>query len=278
MTIDRPIMRYHGGKFRIAPWIIGRFPPHQRYVELFGGAASILLQKPRSCSEVYNDLDGDIVNVFRVLQDPVSRDRLIELCALTPYSRAEFDRAHEETADPVDAARRTIFRAQAGYGSASATAKVRSGFRHDSERSKTAAHVWAEYPSFIAAFAERFTGVIIEQRLAIELIPLRDSDQTLFYADPPYLHSTRCRTVGSGGGYRHEMTDEQHVQLLQTLLSCEGAVVISGYQSDLYTDMLSGWRLHSRRVGISGNSGGSTRTECLWVSPNVPEPQLELVV
>ncbi|WP_199905478.1 DNA adenine methylase [Microvirgula aerodenitrificans] len=86
--MDRPVLRYHGGKFRLAPWILEFFPPHQIYVEPFGGAAGVLIQKPRSHGEVYNDLDGDIVNLFRVLRSPEQRQLLLEQLVLTPYARA----------------------------------------------------------------------------------------------------------------------------------------------------------------------------------------------
>ncbi len=131
--IQSPVIRYHGGKFRLAPWVIRHFPPHTCYVESFGGAAGVLMQKERAYAEVYNDLDGDIVNLFRVLQLEETREQLTRLLVLTPYARGEFDRAWEPTADPVEQARRTIIRAQMGFGSAGAT-KGRTGFRIDTKR------------------------------------------------------------------------------------------------------------------------------------------------
>src|SRR5260364_260699 len=92
---NRPIMTYHGGKWRLADWIIFHFPPHCLYVEPFGGAASVLMKKPRSLGEVYNDLDDEIVNVMRVLQDATLRQQLAEVLSFTPYARAEFKRAKE---------------------------------------------------------------------------------------------------------------------------------------------------------------------------------------
>ena len=93
VAVPRPALRYHGAKWRLAPWVIGHMPPHKVYVEPYGGAAGVLLRKPRSYSEVYNDLDGDIVTLFRVLRDPMRREALIEALTLTPYAREEFELA-----------------------------------------------------------------------------------------------------------------------------------------------------------------------------------------
>ena len=167
MTIATPVIRYHGSKFRLAPWVLQHFPPHTCYVESFGGAAGVLMQKPRSYAEVYNDLDGDIVNLFRVLQNPESRSGLVERLVLTPYSREEFELSWETTGDPVERARRTVIRAQMGFGSAGATKGV-TGFRIDTKRQYgTAQSLWAEYPESIAEVGQRLSGVLIENRPAL---------------------------------------------------------------------------------------------------------------
>src|SRR3546814_12383099 len=106
MTVKSPVIRYHGGKFRLAPWVIQHFPPHRCYVEPFGGAAGVLIQKPRAYAEVYNDMDGDIVNLFRVLRSQGASAMLTEALALTPYARDEFDAAYEPTDDPRSEERR----------------------------------------------------------------------------------------------------------------------------------------------------------------------------
>lgn len=158
----QPVLRYHGGKFRLAPWIIEFFPPHQIYVEPFGGAAGVLIQKPRSHGEVYNDLDGDIVNLLRVLRSPEQRQLLLEQLVLTPYARAEFDLAYEDSTDPVERARRTCVRATMGFGSAGAT-KGKTGFRLDCQRKyATAQQLWASYPDGLSDIGSRLAGVLIE--------------------------------------------------------------------------------------------------------------------
>lgn len=265
--INGPVIRYHGGKFRLAPWVIRHFPPHTCYVEPFGGAAGVLIQKARSYAEVYNDLDGDVVNLFRVLQSASTRDALVELLVLTPYARAEFELAWEESVEPIERARRTIIRAQMGFGSAGAT-KGLTGFRIDTKRKYgTAQSLWQKYPEQISAIGERLTGVLIENRPAIDVIKAHDSRDTLHFVDPPYVHSTRVRGAGTGRYYKHELTDEHHVQLIECLARVQGMVALSGYPSEIYRDLLDGWEMNSINARISGGRGGAVRQECLWLNP-----------
>lgn len=267
MTIIAPVIRYHGGKFRLASWVIEHFPPHQVYVEPFGGAAGVLMQKPRSHGEVYNDLDGDIVNLFRVLQGAESRAALTELLILTPYARDEFDLAWEHTNEPVERARRTVIRAQMGFGSAGAS-KGTTGFRIDCYRQYgTAQQLWARYPEQLATIGQRLAGVLIENRPAVDIMLGHDTPNALHYVDPPYMHDTRVRGAQKGRYYRHEMDDAQHAELLATLNTLQGMVVLSGYPSELYTRALEGWTINTTSARISAGRGGDTRTECLWLNP-----------
>ncbi|TDV54436.1 DNA adenine methylase [Pseudomonas graminis] len=267
MTISAPVIRYHGAKFRLAPWVLQHFPPHTCYVESFGGAAGVLMQKPRSYAEVYNDLDGDIVNLFRTLQDTTTRAALTERLLLTPYSRAEFELSWESTDDPVERARRTIMRAQMGFGSAGATKGV-TGFRIDTKRQYgTAQSLWAEYPDSIAEVGRRLAGVLIENRPAIEVITAHDAPTTLHYVDPPYVHDTRYRGASNGRYYRHEMDDAEHRKLLSVLLELEGMVVLSGYPSELYSELLPDWSCYSTSARICAARGTANRTECIWLNP-----------
>lgn len=277
LEISQPVMRYHGGKFRLADWIIGHFPDHRCYVEPFGGAASVLMRKPRAYAEVYNDMDSEIVNVFRCLRDRDLCTQLIEQLKLTPYSREEFEFACDETDSPcpVEKARRTLFRAQSGFGSAGAT-KGSTGFRIDSERQYgLSSHIWARYPDALAMFCDRLAGVIVENRPAASIIAQHDAPDTLHYLDPPYMWGTRY--IGSesspksnGRYYRHEMTDAEHEELLQLLIGLEGMVIVSGYMSDLYHQRLTsaGWELSTKEARISAFRGTSKRLECLWMNPN----------
>lgn len=252
-NMNHPLIRYHGGKFRIAEWVIGQFPNHKTYVEPFGGGASVLLKKQPSAIEVYNDLDRDVVNLFRVLRNHIQRRQLEEQLYLTPFARDEFYLAYEDISDPVEKARRMIIRAQMGFGSAGAT-KGSTGFRMAGGRQKNyEIRLWDEYPNRLADFAKRLKNVLIENRDAKEIIKLYDDPETLFFIDPPYVRSTRTANIVA---YRHEMTDQEHIELLTLINDVEGKVIISGYDHDLYNQYLSDWKKVSRAVQASGNRGG----------------------
>lgn len=274
MTSDptRPVLRWHGGKWRLAPWIIRHLPPHRTYVEPFGGAASVLLRKPRAYAEIYNDLDGEVVNLFRVLRDPSKAVRLVETLRLTPFARSEFIEAYERSDDEIEEARRLIVRSFMGFGSNSHACRAKgstsTGFRSNSNRSGTTpAHDWAGYPSALAAIIDRLRGVVIERTDAKSCVAKHDGPETLVYADPPYLPETRAIARAGGGmraTYAHELTPDDHAELLAFLSRCRGMVVVSGYASPLYEAALSGWR----RVETEAHADGARpRTEVLWINP-----------
>lgn len=254
----RPVLRWHGGKWRLGSWIISHFPVHRTYVEPFGGAASILLRKDPVPTEVYNDLDGCAVNLFRVLRSPDAA-RLVRELYLTPYSREEFILAYEATEDPVERARRLVVRSFMGFGSNSHT--KRCGFRSKSAKSRvTPAVDWENYPENLRNVIERFRGVSIDNRDALHVMKLHDSDDALHYVDPPYVSTVR----DVGRDYRHEMKDQDHVRLLEFLPELEGSVVLSGYANDLYDDHLKGWE---RRDKNSLADGARPRVESIWLNP-----------
>jgi DNA adenine methylase len=265
----RPVLRYHGGKWMLAPWILQHFPPHRVYTEPYSGAASILMRKARaSLVEVYNDLHGEIVNLFRVLRDPAQASRLAELLSLTPFAREEFELSYVPSDDPVEQARRTVCRSMMGFGSNSASG-MKSGFRANGNR-QTAhpASDWVNYAPAVAAFTERLQGVVIENRMAIDIIRQHDYPDALHYCDPPYVHETRSEfTTTKGKGYRHEMTDADHRELAQVLKECSGMVIVSGYPSDLYAELYEGWHVSERAaLADAGKNGRGDRTEVLWIN------------
>jgi DNA adenine methylase len=195
----RPVLRYHGGKWNLARWIISLLPPHRVYVEPFGGAASVLLQKGRAYQEIYNDLDGAVCNLFQVLRDSSIAADLARRLMLTPFARAEFDAAYVPSEDDVEQARRTIVRSYMGFGTKSSTASSGNGFRSGARvLQASVGDEWASFPEQIARYAARLRGVVIENRDALELIGQHDTAQTLFYVDPPYPSETRRVPKSSG--------------------------------------------------------------------------------
>ena len=274
MKTKRPksVLRYHGGKWMLAPWIISHFPPHRIYTEVFGGGGSVLMSKPRSYAEVYNDKWDIVVNVFRILRDPEKSKQLQEQLLLTPFSRTEFvetgDIELATIKDPIEKARRTILRSFAGFGSAATNAKYATGFRANSNRGgSTPAHDWARYPNRIESFCERLKGVVIENRDYDKVLLQHDREDALHYLDPPYVHSTRCRN-NANKSYAFEMTDEDHVELSKVAHELKGMVVLSGYHSDLYNNLYSDWTAVEREHFADG---ARKRVEVLWLNPRAVE-------
>jgi DNA adenine methylase len=257
----------------MADWIISQMPPHQIYVEPFGGAASVLMAKNRSRTEVYNDAWGTVVNVFRVLRDREKGDELSRRLRLTPFSRAEFEAAATMPpgADDVELARLTIVRAQGAY-------RVKTHGRPTGFRSRTfaqhtnEARSWAAYPNEIEWFIDRLQGVLIECLPALAIITRFDTPETLFYCDPPYVKAVAGRDASRV--YEHSMSDEDHKTLASLLHSIKGMAIVSGYASDLYDqELYPDWkRVETRsRVSARGN-----RVEVLWISPNCWEYQTRM--
>lgn len=262
--VQRPPLRYHGGKFRLAPWIIEHLPTHRVYVEVFGGAAGVLIRKQRSKIEVYNDLDSQVVNYFRVLRDQERRDELAAMVALTPFSRDEFEASYEAATDPVEAARRFVVRCFLGHGTCSMDPRDSNGFRScDIRAGKSYAREWRGLPEAITTAGERLCGVTIEHLDFRKLIPKFDHVDTCFYVDPPYLAETRD---AGGKGYVHEMTTECHRQLAWLLHRVKGKVLLSGYPSSLYEGLYADWRCENKMVSANGQRGAVPREERLWMN------------
>jgi DNA adenine methylase len=214
--------------------------------------------------------------------------RLIEALRLTPFARDEFDDAIDPTDDPIEWARRLIVRSFMGFGSnahsgsdvAKKTGGTRArprngagnyrstGFRANSNRSgTTAAHDWSNYPDCLPPLIDRLRGVVIENRDAREVMSQHDSEATLHYVDPPYLPETRSPANKydlKHRMYRHELTRDDHVALLEFLRSLEGMVVLSGYPSPLYDEALTDWQRHETETHADG---ARDRTEVLWLNP-----------
>jgi len=269
-------IHYLGSKARLAKWVQSYFPPHKLYVEPFGGGAGVLLNKPRSTVEVYNDLDGDVVNFFRVLRDPEKSAELIRRLKLTPYARAEFNEAWRERKRPmqsdVDRAWALFVRACTGVGLKGSIGR-RPGFRRDGICASGEASRFLFTVNGLQMVAERLRSVVIECQDALEVMAHYDCPETLFYLDPPY--NAKGITL-----YRNGI---DHEALLEACRSLKGGCVLSGYPSELYDKALAGWHMETLDTSMASFHAKRT-TECLWISPRTwkvlhrkrPMPLLEL--
>lgn len=278
--ITRPALRYHGGKWTLASWIISHFPSHEHYVEPYGGGASVLISKPPSKIETYNDLDSRVVEFFRVLRER-PKD-LIHTIELTPWSREELlisrEPLDESHSDPcLERARRFFVAAWMGRGKATAT--MSTGWRYEISAIRgTRAYKDFRDLERLEAIAGRLLNVQIDNDDALSVIDRFDTPDTLFYLDPPYVQSSRSERWGKKA-YSYEMSDNDHEQLLVKLLSIEGMAVLSGYPNEMYDSYLQEWTCVTKEVTTDGR--GDTlpkRTECLWKNPYAMrrQPQLEM--
>lgn len=267
-ALRRPALRYYGGKWRIAPWVISYFPAHQCYVEPYGGGASVLLRKQRSPLEIYNDLNGDVVSFFKVLRE--RPEELVRLIRLTPWARSEYEQCRAVCNDPLEAARRFYVSCWMGFGGGRRCGSWRYQVRAGTMW-KASALSFCEV-GHLYEIAERVRGVQIEQRPALDVIRQCDSISTLFYLDPPYLIGVRSdrRAV-----YAMEMDHEDHCELAAVVRELEGMVLISGYPSELYAELYEayGWKRVERRARTNAGPKGRSvvRTEALWMSPRMLE-------
>ncbi len=259
--VTRPALRYFGAKFRLAPWIIQSFPSHTCYVEPFGGGGGILLRKSPSAFEVYNDLDGGIVNFFRVLRD--QPEELLRAITLTPYSREEQRIAFEPSDDPLESARRLYVRSWQSHGGG--RTQWRSGWRYQmtATRGKSILTDWNSVDS-LWPLVMRLKEVQIECDDALRVIERFDRPDTLFYVDPPYVASTRSLRWRDKA-YHCEIDDEYHRRLAGILRDIAGMAVVSGHPCALYDDLYQGWQMRQRTVPTDFSG---TSVECLWLSPN----------
>lgn len=266
---SKPVMRYHGGKWRLAPWITEYFPPHSTYVEPYGGGASVLLLKERCHSEVYNDIDGQVNNLMRVLRERGTE--LAMMVALTPFSREEFELSRFECDDELEQARRTLVRSWLGHSGG--TWANPTGFRSDTKRAYSLpCDDWCYLPPELRIASERLRGVCIERQNAVDVIKRYDHEATLFYVDPPYVLQRR-KLNSRKGIYGHEMDKDAHRLLAITLREAKGMVVLSGNNSAMYSvELFPGWMMVQKQ-GFGDSKEKST--ECLYLNPACQQALLD---
>lgn len=265
MKVPR-ILHYPGSKWSMADWMISHMPPHITYVEPFFGSGAVLFSKERSQLETVNDIDGEIVNLFRLIRE--RPEELAHAIRWTPHARQEYYESYAPEVDELERARRLVVRLWQGRGGKTAH---RTGWRSMIERNgPLPGKEWLAFPEKIHAVAERLQGVQIECQPALTLLERYRRPGVLIYADPPYIQSTRTTT-----SYRYEMTDTEHVELLEALDCHPGPVLLSGYAHPLYDNRLKHWSREMKKVKAEG---GATRTEILWINPVAAEQvgQLQL--
>jgi DNA adenine methylase len=274
----RPALPYYGSKFRLYSWIREFLAPHTLYCEPFGGSAAVLLRKEPARVEVFNDLDAQVVNFFRVLRDKERREELIALLQLTPYSKGEYVTAHETSGDPtldgVERARRLFIRGWQGYGPGSASTDRKTGWARAVPPSfGEQVRSWLGAIPNLEQVAARLRNVQIEHDTAWSVLGRYDSAETLFYVDPPYVEST----LSANKPYRHGFSETDHRRLAKLLDSCEGMVLLSGFDSPLYEELFGHWERHEKRaltVGRGAN-GRAFRTEVLWLNRHLAAKRSE---
>jgi DNA adenine methylase len=259
----RLVFGWYGGKFSHLEWLLPLLPTCHHYCEPFAGSAAVLINREPSPIETYNDIDGEVVNFFRVLRE--DSESLMRVIALTPFSREEFFRAiNGNGADlsDLERARRFYIRArQTRTGLAQTATLGRWANCKNTSRAGMSGVVsrWLGGIEALEDIARRLIRVQIENRPAVDVIKLYDDPGTLFYCDPPYLHLTR----GDKKAYGFEMDEQQHAELAIVLNRCLGKVAISGYRCDLMDDLFDGWRRFDAPIKQI-HSVKQSRQESLW--------------
>lgn len=263
-----PVLKYPGAKWRISDWIVSQMPVHEVYLEPYFGSGAVFFRKAPAEVETINDIHGDVVNLFRVVRDHA--EELYALLESTPYAREEYElsRAEPRTGEPVEDARRFMVRC---WQTISGSDRYANGWRYRKSLNRwgSCTREWREVRERVFRARDRLQDAQIECRPAVEVIRAHSDPGVLIYADPPYLRAARTRPAGRGGNhyrnrYVHEMTDEQHVELLEALLAHGGAVLLSGYDCELYNSHLVGWTRAELQVLAEG---AQRRTEVLWLNP-----------
>ncbi len=259
-----PPLKWHGGKWYLAPKIVSLMPPHIHYVEAYAGGLAVLLAKaPDGVSEVVNDVDGRLTNFWRVLQHEQHFARFQRIMQAVPFSEIEWrdSEVNSVIAEPVESAVRFFIRCRQSLAGRMDTFASLSRTR-TRRRMNEQASAWLNAIEGLSAVHARLKRVAILDRDASDVIRQQDGPGTLFYLDPPYIGETRT----TDDVYSHEMSADQHTDLLDMIRQCKGKVMLSGYASPLYEDRLADWSRHEFVLPNQAAGGRSKRlmTEIVW--------------
>ena len=259
---------WYGGKYSHLSWLLPLLPRTNHYCEPFGGSGAVLVNREPSPVETYNDLDGEVVNFFKVLRE--QRDELIEAIGLTPFSRKELVKAiknHNKKLSNMERARRFYIKArQTRTGLAQSASEGRWATCRDTSRRGMSGAVsrWLASPFDLVGISARLLRVQIENRPAIQVIRSYDSEDTLFYCDPPYPHESR----GDTSAYKYEMRNAEHEELSSVLHSVKGKVAVSGYDCPLMEELYKAWHRIDAPERVC-HSVKQKRRESLWINYDI---------
>lgn len=270
----KPPFGYFGSKHRLAVKLCSNLPPHNAWVEAFCGSSALTLAKTPAPIEVINDIDDEIINLFKQLRERPKQ--VCKLIALTPYARQELNEARtkRKKISGLESARRFLVSAMMAINGIFGEAQGGFSYSLSYTRNNREARVnrWYNLPNRISEIVERLRGVRIEKMDARKLLAeYLDRPATLVYLDPPYLAD---RT----NGYNNDANDEGfHKELLKLANKAKCMIFISGYDNKLYRNMLSkknGWSKKQIKTTTRDSSGQShVRVEVVWMNKHFVKAQ-----
>ncbi|MDG4974285.1 DNA adenine methylase [Lactococcus lactis] len=257
------ILNYPGSKWGMSEMIISLMPEHKNYLEPFAGSLAVFFNKNKVLCETINDLDGRLINLYKQMRE--QPEKLAQLVYLTPYSRQEQVLSREVSEDSLEDARRMMVLLWFSIGGK--TSHNSSFKRNTTWKGPYNTQTWSKVPLRILEAAERLKNVQVENRPAVQLIKEFDDPETLIYIDPPYLPE-----LLSNSYYKYEMVKDEHVELLQIINKSKAKIILSGYESQLYSDSLKGWK---KFIVSTATFTGKKQDEVLWLNYD-PPGQLDL--
>jgi DNA adenine methylase len=256
------VLKWTGSKWRMASKIISLMPEHKCYIEPYFGSGAVFFKKDKDCnSEIINDLDGNVVNLFKVIRD--NSKELATAIYLTPYAREEYSNVDLNASENIEKARKFLVRSNMARGGVQhyKPGWRTAGLKESINKNRRVVNEWNRLPENILAAAQRLKDAEIENIDAIKLIKKYDNEDCLIYIDPPYLLETRSNKY-----YSNEMTELEHIELLKTICKSKSKIILSGYDSELYKQYLKNWNKHEVE---SRTESKDIKTECLWLNYSI---------